>query len=114
MGGSFAFQRIHYATGSAVIRIARLTWHLVFHYHLFMMGAEVKRIRKALGLTQRQFAERVGVHVVTVAKWETDAQGIRGPAVRLMRLLGATRETKPSPRKLQTRQMSTKRRKGAR
>ena len=42
---------------------------------------EVKRIRKALGLTQRQFAERLGVHVVTVAKWETDAQGIRGPAV---------------------------------
>jgi DNA-binding transcriptional regulator YiaG len=74
----------------------------------------VKRIRKALGLTQRQFAERVGVHVITVAKWETDAQGIRGPAERLMRLLGATREAKPSPRKLHTRQMSTKRRKGSR
>jgi DNA-binding transcriptional regulator YiaG len=114
MGGRFAFHPIHYATGSAVIRTARLTWHLVFHYHLTMTGAEVKRIRKALGLTQRQFAESVGVHVVTVAKWETDTQGIRGPAVRLMRLLGATREAKPSPRKLHTRQMATKRRKGAR
>lgn len=114
MGGTFAFQPNRYVTGSAVIRAARLTWHLVFHYHVNMTGAEVKRIRKALGLTQRQFAERVGVHVVTVAKWETDAQGIRGPAVRLMRLLGNTPEAKPSPRKPQTRQMSTKRRKGVR
>ena len=114
MGGTFAFQPIHYATGSAVIRTARLTCHLVFHYHLTMTGAEVKRIRKALGLTQRQFAERLGVHVVTVAKWETDAQGIRGPAVRLMRLLGATREAKPSPRNQHLRQTSSKRRKRVR
>ncbi len=79
-----------------------------------MTGTEVRRIRKTLGLTQRQFADRVGVHVITVAKWETDAQGIRGPAVKLMRMLGATREAKLSPRKLHTRQMSTKRRKGTR
>jgi transcriptional regulator with XRE-family HTH domain len=52
-------------------------------------GAQVKRIRQTLGLTQHQFAERLGVHPVTVAKWETDAQGIRGPAVRLMKMLAA-------------------------
>ena len=48
----------------------------------------MRRIREALGLSQRQFAERLGVHQVTVAKWETDAQGMRGPAERLIRLLG--------------------------
>ena len=77
-------------------------------------GPDVKRIRKKLRLTQRQFAERVGVHVVTVAKWETDVQGIRGPAVRLMKLLGAAQQAKPSPRVRQSRQAPIKRRKGAR
>jgi DNA-binding transcriptional regulator YiaG len=60
-------------------------------------GAQVKRVREALGLTQHQFAERVGVHPVTVAKWETDAQGIRGPAVRLMKLLAASATTANRP-----------------
>ena len=53
-----------------------------------MTGRQVKRIRQALGLTQQQFADRLGVHKVTVAKWETDAQGMRGPAARLIALLG--------------------------
>ena len=53
-----------------------------------MTGPQVKRIRQALGLTQQQFADRLGVHKVTVAKWETDAQGMRGPAARLIALLG--------------------------
>jgi len=50
-------------------------------------GRQVKRIREALGWTQYEFARRLGVHPVTVAKWETDAQGMRGPAVRLIALL---------------------------
>jgi transcriptional regulator with XRE-family HTH domain len=54
-----------------------------------MKGSEVKRIRQALGLTQQEFADRLGVHMVTVAKWETDAQGMRGPAARLIALLGS-------------------------
>jgi DNA-binding transcriptional regulator YiaG len=51
-------------------------------------GAQVKRVREILGLTQHEFAKRLGVHAVTVAKWETDAQGMRGPAARLIALLG--------------------------
>jgi len=53
----------------------------------------VKRVRQALGLTQLQFAARLGVHAVTVAKWETDAQGMRGPAARLIALLGESANT---------------------
>ena len=54
-----------------------------------MTGSKVRRVRQAMGLTQQQFADRLGVHKVTVAKWETDAQGMRGPAARLIALLGA-------------------------
>lgn len=71
-----------------------------------MTGAEVKRIRQALGLTQQKFADRLGVHKVTLAKWETDAQGMRGPAARLIALLGesvkaaGSGKAKVRPRKL--------------
>ena len=65
-----------------------MTIPLPFHYHLGVTGAQVKRIQKALGLIQQQFADRLGVHKVTVAKWETDAQGMRSPAARLIALLG--------------------------
>ncbi len=49
----------------------------------------------------------LGVHKVTVAKWETDAQGMRGPAVRLIGFLGqsakaaGSRKTKVRPRRLE-------------
>ena len=67
----------------------------------------MKRIRHALALTQQEFADRLGVHKVTVAKWETDAQGMRGPAVRLIGFLGqsakaaGSRKTKVRPRRLE-------------
>lgn len=65
-----------------------MTTSIAFRYHCVVTGAQVKRIRQALGLTQQQFADRLGVHKVTLAKWETDAQGMRGPAARLIVLLG--------------------------
>lgn len=67
-----------------------MTGAIAFHYHWRMTGSKVRRVRQAMGLTQQQFADRLGVHKVTVAKWETDAQGMRGPAARLIALLGAT------------------------
>lgn len=30
----------------------------------------IKDLRKALALTQKEFAKRIGVHVVTVIRWE--------------------------------------------
>jgi len=33
-------------------------------------GAMVKKLREALGLTQEQFAARVGVTLATVNRWE--------------------------------------------
>ena len=62
-----------------------------------MTGQEVRRIRKRLGLTQAKFAKRVGVHLVTVSRWESGALGIRESAAKLIRLLAKAR--KPGQRK---------------
>ncbi|MBR1627030.1 MAG: helix-turn-helix domain-containing protein [Bacteroidales bacterium] len=36
-----------------------------------MTSSEVKRIRTALGLTQSEFAKKLGVHLNTVVYWES-------------------------------------------
>ena len=46
--------------------------------------AELQRIREALGLTQAQLAEEIGVHRVTVAKWEAGDRAIPEPVARLV------------------------------
>jgi len=45
---------------------------------------ELKRIREGLGLTQEQLAEEIGVHRVTIAKWEAGDRGIPEPVARLL------------------------------
>lgn len=53
-----------------------------------MMTPEaLRRLRKRLGLTQSQFADLIGVHLVSVKKWETGAMGMRPTTERLIRLL---------------------------
>jgi len=58
-----------------------------------MTPDEVRRARKALGLSQSKFAAVLGVHPVTVKKWETGAQGLRTTSERLIRLLMAQHAT---------------------
>jgi DNA-binding transcriptional regulator YiaG len=41
-----------------------------------MTGLEIRSIRQLLGLNQAQFAQLVGVHAITVSKWES---GITSP-----------------------------------
>jgi transcriptional regulator with XRE-family HTH domain len=43
-----------------------------------MKATELKLIRSALGLTQAQFAQLLGVHEITVSKWER-GQGAPSP-----------------------------------
>lgn len=59
-------------------------------YDPAVTSSEVRRIREALGLTQDEFAERLGTHRVTVAKWEAGMRSPRGTAVTLIRLLAST------------------------
>lgn len=37
-----------------------------------MNGTEIKELRKRLKLTQQEFADKIGVDRVTVARWETN------------------------------------------
>jgi DNA-binding transcriptional regulator YiaG len=55
---------------------------------------EFKRIREALGLTQGQLAEEIGVHRVTVAKWEAGDRGIPEPVARLLSRIRAEKKRK--------------------
>jgi transcriptional regulator with XRE-family HTH domain len=51
-----------------------------------MTPAEFKRLReKDLGLTQAAMAEELGVHRVTIAKWEAEDRGIPEPVARFVR-----------------------------
>ena len=52
-----------------------------------MTGKEVRRVRKLLGLTQRAFAERVGVHANSCARWERGELTVGSTAAILIRLL---------------------------
>jgi DNA-binding transcriptional regulator YiaG len=52
-----------------------------------MRGAECRRIRYSLELTQVKFAKRLGVTGNTVARWERDEMAIREPMAKLIRLL---------------------------
>jgi DNA-binding transcriptional regulator YiaG len=55
-----------------------------------MKGAELRRIRKRLGLTQKQMARLIGVAWNSVARWERDEMDMKTPTEKLIRLLGKT------------------------
>jgi DNA-binding transcriptional regulator YiaG len=56
-----------------------------------MSPAEVVRVRgKVLRETQAQFAERLGVSRVTVARWETDKQSVSASMAKLIQLIAIT------------------------
>lgn len=52
-----------------------------------MKPNEIKRIRKILGITQRELAERIGVTLNTVGRWECGARPCTGTAAMLLRHL---------------------------
>jgi len=52
-----------------------------------MTGAEFRRQRRRLGITQVELAKRLGVHSVTLSRWETDAHPIPEAAAQLVQLL---------------------------
>ena len=51
-----------------------------------LTGDEVRRFRRELALSQRELAERLGVHLQTVSKWERGALGIAHKEVLRMAL----------------------------
>src|SRR3990167_9401839 len=54
-----------------------------------MTAKELRQIRKRLGLTQKELAERVGISPNSLAMQERGEIGISEPVARLVRLIGA-------------------------
>jgi transcriptional regulator with XRE-family HTH domain len=60
-----------------------------------MEPEELRRLRERLGWTQGALADALGVHRVTVAKWEAGDRGIPEPVARLAeRILKEERQKK--------------------
>lgn len=59
-----------------------------------MTAAEVRRIRERLGLTQAELAARIGVHTMTVSRWERGVVNVPEPVGRLIRFV-ASAASKP-------------------
>jgi DNA-binding transcriptional regulator YiaG len=56
-------------------------------YSAHVTPDELKRRRRAGGLTQRELAEQVGVATNSVARWEQGRLGISVPAQRLLAII---------------------------
>ena len=49
-----------------------------------MTGAEIKAIRRAAGMKQRELADHLGVQGITVWRWENAKSQAHGPAVKML------------------------------
>lgn len=52
-----------------------------------MTKEEIKALRVKLGLTQQEFANRLGLKVDTIRSWEYGYRKPKGPGERLLQLL---------------------------
>ena len=55
-----------------------------------MTAAEVRRVRMRLRLTQAQLAAKLGVHEMTVSRWERGTGQGPAPVARLIRYVAAS------------------------
>src|SRR5437867_10061480 len=76
-----------YWPGSTSTAKMALTVRYTGRIILPMDGKELRKIRRSLSLTQGEMADRVGVRLNTVARWERDESKISEPVSRLIRLL---------------------------
>jgi DNA-binding transcriptional regulator YiaG len=70
----------------------------------------VRKLRKRLGLTQSSFAALLGVHKITIAKWEAGTKGMSATTERLMQVIARQGAGALAPRR--PRPGTTRRRKG--
>jgi DNA-binding transcriptional regulator YiaG len=61
-------------------------WHKL--KPLKAVPAEIKTVRKTLGVSQKNLAEIVGASLATVKAWESGARRPDGVATKVLRLLG--------------------------
>lgn len=51
----------------------------------YVTGSDIKRVRKTLQLTQKKFAELLGVSKATMERWETKEDKITGPGCSIIK-----------------------------
>lgn len=59
-----------------------------------MTGSEVRRLREALGVTQPELAEELGVHPITISRWERDKARVPTAAARLLTMLAQAKRSR--------------------
>jgi putative zinc finger/helix-turn-helix YgiT family protein len=87
------------AESVAIPRIAQLHRALASIFvtqHRMLAPIEIRFLRKHIGLSGADFAQRMGVARETVSRWETGASTIGAVADRLLRLLVVTHEPSES------------------
>jgi DNA-binding transcriptional regulator YiaG len=67
-----------------------------------MTGNEIAALRRQLGLTQEELAERVGVNRTAVSLWESGDRNPSGPAQMLLGQL-ASQANRTNPKKSSSR-----------
>lgn len=87
---TYAFQLRAFRSGSRVTQ-SGLTVTYTISIVTCVKGAELRQIRKRLGLTQDKLAALVGVAANTIARQERGEMGIKEPLARLLRLLAKQR-----------------------
>jgi len=59
-----------------------------------MTGSEVRQLRETLGLTQPELAEELGVHPITISRWEREKARVPTAAARLLTILAKAKSSK--------------------
>jgi DNA-binding transcriptional regulator YiaG len=59
-----------------------------------MTAAEIRKLRESLGLTQEEFAKKIGAARVTVAKWEIGQHPPKGLYLQALEKLKARAKEK--------------------
>ena len=74
----------------------------------------IQSLRRHIGLTQRQMAEKMGTRQQTISEWETGMYKPRGASSTLLSIIAeqAKFEYKATPQKSQKRQNKVPRRQG--
>jgi transcriptional regulator with XRE-family HTH domain len=64
---------------------------------LKLRGTELRFLRKALGLSARDLAARIGVNAETLSRWENNREPIKQPVEKLVRLMVGASLTDRAP-----------------
>ena len=71
------FIALHYETRGKILVLIRGE---------FESGEDIAALRRFVGLTQRRFAEAMGISVHTLRNWEQGRRTPEGPAIALLRI----------------------------